>query len=73
MLFERICNKWTARAIKTSLLYPHIDPKVYLAVKDLDVVATSMLVLKEQAIAMVELQTLLQTMIGRLLLFFVLW
>ena len=59
--------------IKTGLLHPHIDPKLYLEVKDLDVAATLMLVLKEQVIAMVELQTLLQTMIGLLLPFYVLW
>ena len=59
--------------IKTVLQHPHVDLEVYLEVRDLDVVATLMLVLKEQVIAMVELQTLLQTMIGRWQLSFVLW
>ena len=58
--------------IKVTLLNPQTDLEVYLEVKGLDVVATLTLVLKEQAIAMVEQQTLLQTMIGLWLPFFVL-
>ena len=62
----------STQIIKATLLNPQTDLEVYLEVKGLDVVATLTLVLKEQAIAMVEQQTLLQTMIGLWLPFFVL-